>query len=401
MNQHSPIIPVPQRQPLLRRLKKTKLAQRLKTTAVVKRGLELMREARFHLTFKGFDHGKEFHGYVCRLPFEYAELTSGGEISVCCYLPKNLGNVNRRPFRKVWNSYFARKLRGSMLDGSFRYCDKTLCRSMQSFDANLVRVADLEGDRLKEITDGMQVSLEGNLKTLSLGNDYTCNLKCPSCRVGMRKMGGSEIKDQWDRYKDIMATVGPKLDLIHISGDGDAFSSIFYDQVIRRTEWERYPNLKIGFQTNGIALTEKKWNSLPEIVRSRVTYVGISIDGATAPTYEKLRLGGKFESLMKNISYLATMPDKKAYGFPLNLNMIVQAQNYHELVKLVELGKAYGVDNVGFTYIRDWGTFPPGEYEHHAVHMPSHPEHGKLVALLADPVLHTPYVDLGNLAHLS
>jgi len=401
MNQHTPIVPVQQRETLIQRIRKTKLVQKLKTKAFVQRGLSLMREARFHLTFKGFDHGNEFHGYVCRLPFEYAELTSSGEISVCCYLPKNLGNVNRKPFRKVWNSYFARKLRASMLDGSFRYCDKTLCRSMQSFDANLVRVADIEDARLKEITDGMEVSLKGNLKTLSLGNDYTCNLKCPSCRIGMRKMGPGEIKDQWTRYEDIMATVGPQLDVIHISGDGDAFSSIFYDQVIRRTDWARYPNLKIGFQTNGIALTEKKWNSLPEIVRSRCVYVGISIDGATAPTYERLRLGGKFESLMKNISYLATMPDKKKYGFPLNLNMIVQVQNYREIVKLVELGKAYGVDNVSFTYIRDWGTFPHGEYERQAVHLPSHPEHGKLRELLTDPVLHTPYVDLGNLAHLS
>lgn len=142
---------------------------------------------------------------------------------------------------------------------------------------------------------------------------------------------------------------------------------------------------KIGFQTNGIALTEKKWNSLPEIVRSRCAHVGISIDGATAPTYERLRLGGKFESLMKNISYLATMPDKKKYGFPFNLNMIVQVQNYQEIVKLVDLGKAYGVDNVSFTYIRDWGTSPQGEYERQAVHLPSHPEHGKLRELLTNP----------------
>lgn len=401
MKKHIPIIPVQERRTLFQRLKKTPLAQRFKKTALVKNALAAWREARFHLKFKGFDHGSEFHGYVCRLPFEYAELTSSGDISVCCYLPKNLGNVNRRPFRKVWNSYFSRKLRASMLDGSFRYCDKNLCRSMQSFDANLVRVDQLEGDRLQEIVAGMKVSLEGNLKTLSLGNDFTCNLECPSCRTGMRKMDKDEVKEQWEKYAEIMATVGPQLEMIHIAGDGDAFSSQFYDQVIRKTEWDRFPNLKIGFQTNGIALTEKKWNGLPETVRRRVAYVGISIDGATAPTYEKLRLGGKFDSLMKNIAFLATMPDKKTYGFPLNLNMIVQAQNYHEIVALVELGKAYGVDNVSFTYIRDWGTFPNGEYARHAVHLPDHPEHGRLLEILKHPVLLEPFVDRGNLLHLS
>ncbi|UCV06673.1 SPASM domain-containing protein [Dechloromonas denitrificans] len=401
MKKRIPIIPVQEHKTLFQRLKKTPLAQNFKKTGLVKGVFAILREVRFHLTFRSFDHGKEFHGYICRLPFEYAELTSSGDIAVCCYLPKNLGNVNRRPFRKVWNSYFARKLRASMLDGSFRYCDKSLCRSMQSFDANLIQVDQLEDARLKEIVNGMKVSIEGSLKTLSLGNDFTCNLECPSCRTGMRKMNKDEVKEQWDRYTEIMATVGEELEMIHIAGDGDAFSSQFYDQVIRKTEWDRFPNLKIGFQTNGIALTEKKWNGLPENVRSRVAYVGISIDGATAPTYEKLRLGGKFDSLMKNIAFLATMPDKRTYGFPLNLNMIVQAQNYHEIVSLVELGKSYGVDSVSFTYIRDWGTFPAGEYARHAVHLPAHPEHGRLLEILKSPVLSEPLVDRGNLLHLS
>ena len=396
-----PVLPVRERMSLLQRLKKSKSVQRLKQTLVGKKALAVWHEARFYLGFKHFDHGNEFHGYICRLPFEYAEITSSGAISVCCYLPKDLGNVKNRPFRKVWNSFFSRKLRASMLDGSFRYCDKSLCRSMQSFDANLVRTDRLEGDRLEEVVSGMKVSLEGNLKTLSLGNDYSCNLECPSCRTGMRKMNKDEISEQWARYIDILETVGPQLEMIHIAGDGDVFASQFYDRVIRNTDWDRYPNLKIGFQTNGIALTEKKWNGLPDNVKARVSYVGISIDGATAPTYEKLRLGGKFDSLVKNIEFLASMPDKKTYGFPLNLNMIVQAQNYHEIVALVELGKSCGVDNVSFTYIRDWGTFPKGEYAQHAVHLPGHPEHLRLLEVLRSPLLLESFVDRGNLLHLS
>jgi MoaA/NifB/PqqE/SkfB family radical SAM enzyme len=401
MKELIPIIPVQERKTLFQRLKKTPLVQKFKKTTLVKSAFAIWQEIRFYLTFKDFDHGKEFHGYICRLPFEYAELTSSGDISACCYLPKNLGNVNRRPFCKVWNSYFSRKLRASLLDGSFRYCDKNLCRSMQSFGANLVRVDRLEDARLKEIVNGMKLDLEDNLKTLSLGNDFSCNLACPSCRTGMRKMGKDEIKEQWDRYSEIMATVGPQLELVHIAGDGDPFSSQFYDRVIRKTEWDRFPKLKIGFQTNGIALTKKKWNGLPENVRRRIAYIGISIDGATAPTYEKLRLGGKFDNLMKNIAFLAALPEKKAYGFLLNLNMIVQAENYREIAALVELGKSYGVDNVGFTYIRDWGSFPNGEYARHAVHLPAHPEHGRLLEVLKSPVLLEPFVDRGNLLYLS
>jgi MoaA/NifB/PqqE/SkfB family radical SAM enzyme len=402
MRKQIPIFLVQERKKsLFQRLKKTPIVQKLKTTAFMRRMFVIWHEVRFHLTFKGYDHGTEFHGYICKLPFDYAELTSTGDIAVCCYLPKNLGNVNRNPFGKVWNSYFSRKLRASMLDGSFRYCDKTLCRSMQNFDSNLIKTNEIEEPRLKAIVDEAKVSLDSDLKKLSLGNDYTCNLECPSCRTGMRKMNKEEVQHQWAKYSQIMAEVGPKLEMIHIAGDGDAFSSQFYDQVIRKSDWEKYPNLKIGFQTNGIALTEKKWNTLPEIVKSRVAYVGISIDGATAPTYEKLRLGGKFENLVTNLKFLATMPDKKKYGFPVNLNMIVQKQNFREIVPLVALGKQLGVDEVGFTYIRDWGTFPEGEYPQHAVHLPEHPEHQVLLEILKDPALKDPAVDMGNLVHLA
>ena len=115
---------------------------------------------------------------------------------------------------------------------------------------------------------------------------------------------------------------------------------------------------------------------------------------------EKLRLGGNFESLIRNIEFLANMPDKKALGINLNLNMIVQEQNYREIVQLVMLGKRLGVDKVSFTYLRDWGTFSEGEYARNAIHLPEHPDHSKLLGILKDPILLDSAVDMGNLVHL-
>jgi MoaA/NifB/PqqE/SkfB family radical SAM enzyme len=401
MKKHIVIVELPKRKSLIQRLKKAPVVQRFKKIRFVQRLHALYRELRFDLTFKKFDHGAEFNGYICKLPFEYAELTSTGDISVCCYLPKTIGNVNRSPFQKVWNSFFSKQLRASMLDGSFSYCDKTKCRSMQHFDSNLIKKSEIQDQRLRKIVSESSVTLGADLKTLSLGNDYSCNLKCPSCRTGMRKMDKDEVSHQIQAFYSIMQIVGPKLELIHIAGDGDPFASRFYEYVITKTNWSQYPNLKIGFQTNGVALTEKKWQNLPAEVKNRVVYIGISIDGATPATYEKLRLGGKFERLVENVEYLANMPDKKALGISMNLNMIVQEQNFREMVPLVELGKKNGVDKIGFTYLRDWGTFAPGEYERNAVQLPEHPDHFELLEILKNPVFDDPTVDLGNLAHLA
>lgn len=349
---------------------------------------------------KKFSYGNEFRKYVCKLPFEYAEITKNGEISACCYLPRNFGNAYNLPFKKAWNSYFARQVRRSILDGSYRYCDKTRCRSMQNLNANLIKKNELKDVRLKNIIRKSIIDLDSDVKTLSLAIDYTCNLKCPSCREGMRVMANDEAHKQLVNFNSIMQEIGPKLELIHIAGDGDPFASKVYHDILFHTNWEQYPNLKIGIQTNGILLTEKTWEGLPSIVKSRIVYIGVSIDGATPATYEKLRLGGKFDRLLSNLEYISKIRDKEPTHFLLNLNMIVQADNYKEMIQLVELGNRIGVDNIGFTYMYNWGTFSQSEYEKKAIILQNHSEHSNLLTILKDPIFNNPSVDMGNLAYL-
>lgn len=394
------LVQVPVHKGFVNRLKDSEFIRGLKKTAFIQRFRGVYHSIRFYKNYKKFDYGTEFQDYVCKLPFEYAEITNNGEISACCYLPKNFGNAYKSSFRKAWNSYFAKQVRKSMLNGSFKYCDKTRCRSMQYYNANLVKKTEVEDERLKNIIRNSEINMNSDVKTLSLGMDYTCNLECPSCRTGMRKIGKDEVGFQLAKFNSIIREIGSQLEMIHISGDGDPFSSKVYHTILLKTNWDQYPNLKIGIQTNGIALHDRTWSGLPRSVKSKISYIGISIDGATAHTYEKLRLGGKFEKLISNIEYLANMPDKKDFSISLNLNMIVQVDNYQEMIPLIELGKRIGVDKIGFTYMYNWGTFMQTEYEQKAVHLPSHPEHSKLLAILGNPIFNDPVIDVGNLTYL-
>lgn len=49
----------------------------------------------------------------------------------------------------------------------------------------------------------------------------------------------------------------------------------------------------------------------------------------------------------------------------------------------------------------NWGTFMPREYEQKAVHLPDHPEHSKLLSILANPAFNDPTIDVGNLTYLT
>lgn len=358
-------------------------------------------QIKFELNFKKFNHGDEFKDYVCTLPFEYGELTNSGDISVCCYLPKNIGNVPKQGFKGVWNSYNSKKLRKSMLNGSFAYCDKKRCRSMQYKSANVVKKDQIQDARLKNIVEKSLINLNSDLKILSLGNDYSCNLECPSCRSEVRLMNKSEVDEQIKRFNTLMSELGPSLSLIHIAGDGDPFASQFYHHILSNTDWDKFPLLKIRFQTNGNALTPKKWNSLSASVKGKVTEIGISIDGASPDTYNRLRLGGDFNDLVENIKYLSSMPERVRQGIRLNLNMIVQNGNYKEMLPLINLGELWGVDLISFTYLSNWGTFAEDVYLNEAVHLPSHPDHSEFLKILNHPKFKEQHVDLGNLTYLT
>ena len=66
---------------------------------------------------------------------------------------------------------------------------------MQNLNANLVKKEKVQDQWLKKIIKNESVNLDAELKTLSLGMDYSCNLKCPSCRTGKRVMGEVEFSE--------------------------------------------------------------------------------------------------------------------------------------------------------------------------------------------------------------
>tara|TARA_B100001094_G_C18153623_1_gene785155 strand:- start:1123 stop:1488 length:366 start_codon:yes stop_codon:yes gene_type:complete len=82
--------------------------------------------------------------------------------------------------------------------------------------------------------------------------------------------------------------------------------------------------------------------------------LGISIDGATKTTYEKLRLGGQWDKILDALACAKSLKDQ--HGFRFYLYTVVQQDNWHEMERMVELGHKHGVDKVFFNKIEDWNT---------------------------------------------
>ncbi len=121
---------------------------------------------------------------VCPLPFTRLEITPDGYAHVCCasLVPYTIGNIEENSIPQIMNSENARKMRASMLDGSYRYCDHVNCPQM--IRDKIPKKTDPE--ILEDPVLGRAVmagDLEINeIRELTFGYDWSCNLSCPSCR---------------------------------------------------------------------------------------------------------------------------------------------------------------------------------------------------------------------------
>ena len=192
-----------------------------------------------------------------------------------------------------------------------------------------------------------------HIKHLRLAIDDSCNLRCPSCRKGMifHKEGSAynlgirladKINDWLHSYQHPIQ--------VHIGSDGDPFASHVYRHFMEHTP-ER-ENIKYSILTNGLMF--KEFHTRVPYVISNLNELGVSIDGATKETYEKLRLGGRWDKILEGLECIAQQ--KQKHGFRFILHYVVQKDNYHEMQEIIDLGEQYGADRVWLNKIEDWGT---------------------------------------------
>lgn len=98
----------------------------------------------------------------------------------------------------------------------------------------------------------------------------------------------------------------------------------------------------VWFNTNATLIDEEKAEAL---AAAGVAAITISIDGATAPTYEAIRVGARFDALLRGIRALAAARER--HGRPdLNFSFVAMASNIAELPALMELGHELGIPAV-------------------------------------------------------
>jgi len=284
--------------------------------------------------------------WVCTKPWNYLDVNHFGSY-MCCpsWLPTSIDNVgteNQVSITEGWFGETAEQIRASVLDGSFSYCDHTLCPDISEVLAG--RTTESYNFKLKENFQPPKVPM---VETILYGQDRSCNMKCPSCRhdvIPNDNVNSDTHKKKQSVQDEIEDTFGSSIKQIMLTGSGDPIYSKIYRDFLINFNALKYPNINdIQIVTNGVLLNEKMWNSFN--CQQYIKTLDISLDAGTKDTYENVtRLGGIWESLINNIKFLVNLKDMKRHFI---FSYVVSEYNFKEMIQAMEIIDDITKDMIG------------------------------------------------------
>lgn len=171
-----------------------------------------------------------------------------------------------------------------------------------------------------------------------------CNLKCSMCAQPsmLRPKGNMEFRT-FKKIADEVAEIRPET-ILWLDLFGEPLINV--DNLISMIRYAKAIGLKdVRLSTNGLLLTKRVSELL---VVSGLDYIAISVDAHSSRTYEKIRVGGDFRTLMHNI--IQILHDRNRVESPLKIvtQFIVMEENEAE----VDSFKKYWLDQGAVVRIR-------------------------------------------------
>lgn len=158
-----------------------------------------------------------------------------------------------------------------------------------------------------------------------------CNLRCVMCSRNFmtEKIGYMD----WGLFKKVVDE-GAKhaLPSIKLNFRGEP---LLHPKLPKMVKYAKEKGiLEVQFNTNGLLLTEKKSE---EFIKAGLDRIIFSVDGATKETYEKIRTGSSFETVVRNIKALIEIRNNMGLKRPsVRVQMVKMKENEHEIEQFIK-----------------------------------------------------------------
>jgi radical SAM protein with 4Fe4S-binding SPASM domain len=274
----------------------------------------------------------------CSKPWTSFEVEHDGTVTPCCMAKVACGNVNNASIGELWNGEGFREFRRKMANNQWQDVCRPECPRLRgtiddsvgspqnaAFTANYRK-------NLEEI-ENRAIVLESWPRIWKATASTLCNLDCIMCYQDR-----NDKRALPDSFFDQVEMLYPCMQEVQMIG-GEPFAIKRLRTLMAGFPKDRFPDARFSIVTNGTVHDDK---TIALVAGLNVSWMSISIDAATAPTYARIRRGGDFENTMTGVRKWIALG--RAHGFPVHLAFCVMRDNVHEVSAFAELGRQLGAD---------------------------------------------------------
>lgn len=178
-----------------------------------------------------------------------------------------------------------------------------------------------------------------------------CNLSCGMCPVpnAKKEMNGRKpTVMSLSVFKRILADIKDHSSEVHLNQMGEPLLNKNIVEFIRLAKKDKH---KVSLTTNGTLMNKEL---AQEILLAGIDKINFSVDGYHAETYEKIRLGAKYNVVRSNIEMFYQLKKKLKKRTFVQIDCI-----YSELTKneISDMRKYWEnkIDYLNIIYLDDWG----------------------------------------------
>lgn len=191
---------------------------------------------------------------------------------------------------------------------------------------------------------------------LDIENVSRCNFACTMCAVSTwpKRQRAADMSVQ--AFRDL---IDEQIGLVEIKLNGLGEPTMAGDDFFTMIQYARSKRIWVRVTTNASLLHLK--DNYRKLIDSGVNEIDISIDGADAPTFEGIRIGGNFVQVANNCRLLNDYAASK--GKPsAKMWTLVQRSNAARLAEHVALAYRLGFKHMVFsTQLHGWGSEKLGQ----------------------------------------
>jgi radical SAM protein with 4Fe4S-binding SPASM domain len=209
---------------------------------------------------------------------------------------------------------------------------------------------------------------DGSIRTrlafrpLKIEMDITnqCNLRCVMCHFSQPSYHAAPRQHiTVEQFAAIADQAFHRAHQVSLSYGTEPLLHRHVEQLIAVLAQHEVPHTYLN--TNGLLLREC---IIEAMIGHRFSFLLVSVDAATAETYERIRIGGSFTRLRDNLELLRACKARHGADLPrLGLGFVIMRQNMAELPDFVEMAADLGAVSVNAMHMAAWervGNAPMG-----------------------------------------